>query len=138
VEGIQSTIDRSKAYIDAGADMIFPEGLASVEEFDHVAQELKKHKSDVFLLANMTEFGKTPIINISDFSKMGYSCVIYPVSTLRIAMQAVDKFLADLQDKGDVNNSLDKMLTRKELYDLLRYKPGVEWIYPSPKTPPKL
>jgi len=107
--------------------MIFPEGLASLEEFAHVADELKKHNKDIFLLANMTEFGKTPIINITDFSKMGYSCVIYPVSTLRIAMQAVDRFLGDLQATGDVNNTLDKMLTRKELYGLLNYTPGEEW-----------
>ena len=93
VEGIQATIDRSKAYIDAGADMIFPEGLTSLEEFVHVAQELKKHKADVFLLANMTEFGKTPIINIQEFEKAGYSCVIYPVSTLRVAMKAVELLL---------------------------------------------
>ena len=97
VEGIQATIDRSKAYIDSGADMIFPEGLATLDEFNHVATELRKHKSDVFLLANMTEFGKTEIINFDDFQKIGYSCVIYPVSTMRVAMQAVDKFLGDLK-----------------------------------------
>lgn len=83
----------------------------------------------------MTEFGKTPIINIKDFEKIGYSCVIYPVSTLRIAMQAVDNFLGDLKKEGDVNNTLDKMLTRKELYNLLNYTSGEEWIYPSPKAP---
>ena len=66
--------------------MIFPEGLSSLEEFSHVSNELKKHKNDVFLLANMTEFGKTPIIKFEDFEKAGYSCVIYPVSTLRVAM----------------------------------------------------
>jgi len=84
--------------------MIFPEGLASIEEFELVARELKKHKPEVFLLANMTEFGKTPIINFKDFERLGYSCVIYPVSTLRIAMQAVDKFLTDLKDNGDVSS----------------------------------
>ena len=89
VEGIESTISRSIAYINAGADMIFPEGLSDIDEFALVAQELKKHKSDVFLLANMTEFGKTPIINFSEFERIGYSCVIYPVSTLRVAMGAV-------------------------------------------------
>jgi len=66
--------------------MIFPEGLTSIEEFELVSRELKNHKKDVFLLANMTEFGKTPIINFNDFEKVGYSCVIYPVSTLRVAM----------------------------------------------------
>jgi methylisocitrate lyase len=67
VEGIESTITRSKHYIDQGADMIFPEGLASLDEFKRVADELKAHKEDVFLLANMTEFGKTPLIHLSDF-----------------------------------------------------------------------
>lgn len=83
---MQSTIDRSKAYMDAGADMIFPEGLASIEEFDKVAKELKRHNSKVYLLANMTEFGKTPIIKLDDFANAGYDCVIYPVTTLRVAM----------------------------------------------------
>ena len=80
--------------------MIFPEGLASLEEFDKVANELRKHKSDVFLLANMTEFGKTPIIGLEDFEKAGYSCVIYPVSALRVAMKAVNEFLSDLKANG--------------------------------------
>ena len=83
----------------------------------------------------MTEFGKTPIINFTDFEKMGYSCVIYPVSTLRVAMKAVDGFLGDLKKNGDVNTQLDKMQTRQELYGLLNYKPGVEWIYPNSKRP---
>ena len=73
--------------------MIFPEGLSSYEEFEQVANELKKYNSGVFLLANMTEFGKTPYIKAEDFEKMGYDCVIYPVSTLRIAMKAIDEFL---------------------------------------------
>lgn len=73
--------------------MIFPEGLQSAEEMDTVAKELKKHNPNIFLLANMTEFGKTPYISRSDFEKMGYNCVIYPVSTLRIASKAVDDFL---------------------------------------------
>ena len=133
VEGLQATIDRSKAYIDAGADMIFPEGLTSLQEFEQVANALRSHKSDIFLLANMTEFGKTPIIPFEDFEKVGYSCVIYPVSTLRVAMQAVNSFLSDLQSTGSAQPQLEKMLTRQELYDLLEYKPGVEWIYPKPK-----
>ena len=89
VEGIESTIRMSIAYIEAGADMIFPEGLENISEFEFVAKELRKHRPEVFLLANMTEFGKTPIINFSEFERVGYSCVIYPVSTLRVAMGAV-------------------------------------------------
>jgi len=115
--------------------MIFPEGLSSLEEFELVARELRKHKNDVFLLANMTEFGKTPIINFSDFAKIGYSCVIYPVSTLRVAMKAVDGFLGDLKASGEVTSQLGNMQTRKELYGLLNYTPGEEWIYPNSKKP---
>ena len=85
----------------------------------------------------MTEFGKTPIINFKDFERLGYSCVIYPVSTLRIAMQAIDKFLSDLKDHGDVSSQLGNMQTRQELYGLLNYKPGVEWIYPNSKESKK-
>ena len=80
--------------------MIFPEGLSSLHEFETVSNELKKHKSDVYLLANMTEFGKTPLISFQDFEKIGYSCVIYPVSTLRVAMKAVNDFLDDLKENG--------------------------------------
>ena len=89
VEGIDAAVSRAKAYIDAGADMIFPEGLATLEEFKFVSSELKSYKPEVFLLANMTEFGKTELIGFEDFARAGYSSVIYPVSTLRVAMQAV-------------------------------------------------
>lgn len=80
--------------------MIFPEGLDTAEEFKVVASELRKHKKDIFLLANMTEFGKTPYIGIDEFKDYGYNCVIYPVSTLRVAMKAVDNFFTDLQKNG--------------------------------------
>ncbi len=80
--------------------MIFPEGLASVEEFKLVADELKSYSKNTLLLANMTEFGKTPYITLNEFSKMGYNCVIYPVSTLRIASRAIDEFLMDLKATG--------------------------------------
>lgn len=133
VDGIESTIERSKKYIDAGADMIFPEGLTSKEEFEQVSKELKDYSPKTYLLANMTEFGKTPIIDFKDFEEIGYNLVIYPVSTLRIAMKAVDKFLSQLKEDGNVSNSLDNMQTRDELYDLVNYKPGEEWIFPNPK-----
>jgi methylisocitrate lyase len=93
--------------------MIFPEGLDTAEEFQIVAKELKNHKSSVFLLANMTEFGKTPYINISTFKDYGYNCVIYPVSTLRVAMKAVDGFFADLKANGVQKGYTDKMQSRK-------------------------
>jgi len=113
--------------------MIFPEGLSSEAEFASFSQEVRKKHPQVFLLANMTEFGKTPYIDIKRFSEYGYNSVIYPVSTLRIAMKAVSLFVDDLVQNGTVENSLKNMQTRKELYELLKYKPGDEWVFPNPK-----
>jgi len=110
--------------------MIFPEGLDTAEEFQIVAKELKNYKSSIFLLANMTEFGKTPYINIGTFKEYGYNCVIYPVSTLRVAMKAVDGFFGDLKTNGVQKDYVDKMQSRKQLYDLLHYTPGKEWHFP--------
>lgn len=112
--------------------MIFPEGLMSEKEFEIVAIELKKYKKDILLLANMTEFGKTPHIPLQKFEQLGYNCVIYPVSTLRIAVKAVGEFLDELKEKGDTKNQLIKMQTREELYKTLEYTPGVEWYFPNP------
>ena len=131
VYGLEETIKRSKAYIDAGADMKFPEGLSSKEEFAQVAKELKSHKKDILLLANMTEFGKTPYLNFKEFEEMGYNCVIYPVSTFRVAMKAVEGFLMELKAEGTAEGQLGLMQTRKELYNSLQYTPGNEWYYPS-------
>lgn len=113
--------------------MIFPEGLNSKEEFERVSKELKEYSPNIFLLANMTEFGTTPIIDFNDFAEIGYDVVIYPVSTLRIAMKAVDIFLEKLKTEGNVSSSLEDMQTRSELYDLVNYTPGKEWIFPCPK-----
>ena len=88
--------------------MIFPEGLASLDEFKLFNDDLRKSHPNVYLLANMTEFGKTPYIPFKMFQEVGYNCVIYPVSTLRIAMKAVDLFLDDLVQSGTVENSLKK------------------------------
>jgi len=82
----------------------------------------------------MTEFGKTPIINFKDFEDAGYDIVIYPVSTLRIAMGAVSEFLEKLKTEGDVNSTIDTMLTWDKLYDLCNYKPSKEWYYPGTKV----
>ena len=115
--------------------MIFPEGLKTVEDFALVAKELKSYsEGKVYLLGNMTEFGKTPYIHISEFEKMGYDVVIYPVSTLRIAMKAVDVFLGELLENGGVEPSLGNMMTRKQLYEKLQYTPGEEWIFPKPTS----
>lgn len=110
VMGLDETIKRSKLYIDAGADMIFPEGLKSEEDFARVAKELKGYgkKGGPFLLANMTEFGKTPYITAERYKELGYHCIIYPVSTLRIANKAIDLFLKDLKAKGHQKDSVEK------------------------------
>ena len=135
VDGVDATIQRSKAYLDAGADMIFPEGLHSEADFARVADEVRSYKSDAFLLANMTEFGKTPIINLSRFAAMGYSCVIWPVTTLRAAMGETARILADLKRDGEVTAFLDRVQTRQELYAALGYTPGQEWSYGSTPQP---
>ncbi len=134
VEGFEPAVARAKAYLEAGAEMIFPEGLASEDEFARFAvalrQAVPEHLRGFYLLANMTEFGKTPIIPLARFAAMGYSCVIYPVSLLRVAMGAVTQALKDLQTTGSVEPFIASMQTRKELYDLVRYTPGVPW--PAP------
>jgi len=130
IAGFDETIRRAKALRDAGADAIFPEALASLSEYERLANEV-----GLPVIANMTEFGKTPLINFNEFERIGYSCVIYPVSTLRVAMGAVAGMLQGLKETGTVEGSLDKMLTRKDLYGLLNYTPGKEWMYPGTKTP---
>lgn len=137
VEGFDAAVQRAKAYVQAGADMIFPEGLTSEEEFAKFAQEMgrgpmaRPGEKAPYLLANMTEFGKTPIIPLARFEKMGYSCVIFPVSLLRIAMGAVAAALEILKQDGSVHRVLDQMQTREELYKLIGYTPGVEWEWPA-------
>ena len=88
--------------------MIFPEGLNSEEEFKLFSKEIRRVHPNVYLLANMTEFGKTPYIDFKKFGEIGYNIVIYPVSTLRIAMKAISDFLDDLSDNGTVEKSLSK------------------------------
>ena len=122
VTGIDDAIDRANQYRAAGADMIFPEGLRSEEEFARFAAE-----SPGLLLANMTEFGKTPDIPAPRFAELGYDLVIYPLSMMRFAMGHVMRGLQTLRDAGTVAPLLDEMQTRAELYDLLAYTPGEEW-----------
>ena len=133
VLGLDETVARSKLFVDAGADMIFPEGLNSEEDFRRVAHELKGYGSrgGPFLLANMTEFGKTPYITLKRFHELGYHCVIYPVSTFRIANKAVENFLRDLKQNGSQANTVTQMQTRKELYSTIKYTPGGEFHFPS-------
>jgi methylisocitrate lyase len=129
VEGFEAAVNRACAYVEAGAEMIFPEGLTSAEEFGTFASKMNERMKDhtPYLLANMTEFGKTPIIGLSQFDAMGYDCVIYPVSMLRVAMKAVSEALASLKATGSVQEVLPRMQTRQELYKLIGYTPGVPW-----------
>ncbi len=117
VEGMKGTIERAKRYRDAGADVIFPEALETPEEFSLFSKAIP----DLPLLANMTDFGKTPYLSVEEFKQLGYKIVIFPVSTMRIAMKAVEEFLQELKRKGTQKESLQKMQTRKELYDLVEY-----------------
>ena len=128
VVGLDMTISRCQYYIDAGASMVFPEGLKTLQEFEKVAAKLRNHQPQILLLANMTEFGVSELVNFKDLKGIGYNCVIYPVSTLRIALKAVDLFLADLSRSGI--QQTDRMLTRSELYaQILNYNPDDEWKY---------
>ncbi|MEP3278748.1 MAG: methylisocitrate lyase [Stappiaceae bacterium] len=117
VEGLDKAIDRMKAYVDAGADMLFPEAMKSEQEFEAVRAAI-----NVPLLANMTEFGKSRLLNKSELEALGFNLVIYPVTTLRLAMGEVDRGLDAILRDGDQNGILDRMQHRRDLYDLLRYE----------------
>ena len=117
VEGIDKMIDRCKAYVDVGAEIIFPEALSDEKEFEKVRNSL-----DCYLLANMTEFGKSKLLNFKDLENLGYNIVIYPVTTQRLAMKSVEDGLRAIFADGHQNNLLDKMQTRKRLYDLVEYE----------------
>ena len=116
-EGIDKAIDRAKAYVDAGADMIFPEALHTHTEFAQFRKAIT-----VPILANMTEFGKSELLNIKDFEELGVNLVIYPVTSLRLAMRAVELGLQSIKQEGDQKSQLAAMQHRKELYDLLGYE----------------
>ncbi len=117
VEGIDSMIDRCKAYVDAGAEVIFPEALKDEKEFELVRKSL-----GCYLLANMTEFGKSKLLNYKQLENLGYNIVIYPVSTQRLAMKNVEDGLRAIFADGHQNNIIDKMQSRKRLYDLVEYE----------------
>jgi methylisocitrate lyase len=116
VTGFDDAVARAKAYRDAGADAIFPEALEGEAEFAAFAQAVPAP-----LLANMTEFGKGPLLDVATLSAMGYRMVLYPVTALRAALRAAQAALADILAKGHQRDRLPHMLTRAELYDLLDY-----------------
>lgn len=117
VTGYDDAVRRAHLYLQAGADGIFPEALESREEFECFAKDV-----DTILLANMTEFGKTPYLTADEFGAIGYNLVIFPVSLQRIAMKATQEALRVLRAERSTKSLLDNMQTRAELYDLLGYK----------------
>jgi methylisocitrate lyase len=118
VEDFDRAVERAGEYLAAGADAIFPEALQSADEFRDFAKEIA-----VPLLANMTEFGKSPLLSVKDLSDFGYRMVIFPQSAFRVSMKASEEFLRALKKAGTQSNWLEKMQTRQDLYDLLDYDP---------------
>ena len=116
-EGLDGAVARARLYLDAGADAIFPEALVTAEMFRDFAEALPGVK----LLANMTEFGRTPFFTAAEFEEMGYSMVIWPVSSLRVANKAQERLFASIRRDGGTQNMLDQMQTRAELYSAIGY-----------------
>ena len=116
VEGFDATVARARQYVAAGADVIFPEALESREEFAAFGRALGAP-----LLANLTEFGRTPTLEPTELETLGYRLAIYPASALRVALYAMRDFLADLRRPGAQADWLGRMLTRQELYELIDY-----------------
>ena len=122
VEGMHAAIQRACAYAEAGADALFPEALESEEEFDRFAREIAGAGLHVPLIANMTEFGKSPYLDVARFERLGYRGVLFPVTLLRVALRAIEQLLAEMRKAGSQRDSLQSMMTRAELYELLRYE----------------
>jgi methylisocitrate lyase len=116
VSGFDDAVRRAKLYLKAGADAIFPEALEGEAEFQAFAEAVKAP-----LVANMTEFGKSPILDLATLGKLGYRMVLYPVTAFRAAMRAVEENLQEIRAKGHQRDRIPRMLTRAELYDLLGY-----------------
>ena len=118
VENFAKAVERAQSYVAAGAEAIFPEALQTEQEFRDFAKEVKAP-----LLANMTEFGKTPLLSLGQLAQLGYRMVIYPQTAFRVSMFAAAQMLRDLKKSGTQADWIDRMQTRQELYDLLGYDP---------------
>ncbi len=116
VEGFDAAVERARAYVDAGADMIFPEALESADEFAAFARAVPAP-----LIANMTEFGRGPLLDFADLAAMGYRAVLYPLTAFRAAMKAAETTLRTLREVGTQRGEIEQMQSRAELYDLLGY-----------------
>lgn len=121
LENFDGAVKRAQAYVAAGANAIFPEALQTKAEFRDFAQEVK-----VPLLANMTEFGKSPSLGVEELGELGYRMVIFPQSAFRVSMKATEEFFRSLKEAGSAEGWLDRMQTRKELYQTLDYDPSAE------------
>jgi len=115
-DGLDAAIERAKHYVDAGADWVFPEALADREEFERFSREVR-----VPLVANMTEFGKSPLLPLDDLSELGYAAALFPVTLLRLAMHTIGDALETIHEQGSQSTMIDRMQTRQQLYDLLGY-----------------
>jgi methylisocitrate lyase len=121
VENFTGAVERANSYVAAGADAIFPEALQSPDEFRDFAREVKAP-----LLANMTEFGKSPSLSVPELAELGYRMVIFPQSAFRVSMKTTQEFFRALKSAGTPNDWLSRMQTRKELYETLNYDPAAE------------
>ncbi|MFP3318181.1 MAG: methylisocitrate lyase [Thermoplasmata archaeon] len=116
VEGLEDAIRRANLYLEAGADMIFPEALETREEFGKFSKEVKAP-----LLANMTEFGKSPLLSASDLENLGYRIVIFPLTVFRASLLTAENVYREIFEKGTQSGILEKLMTRKRFYDLIGY-----------------
>ena len=116
VEGFDSAVERGHRYLAAGADALFPEALESREEFGHFAE-----LAEAPLLANMTEFGKSPALSVAELAELGYRMVIFPMTAFRVMMKAVEEVLREIGSRGTPAAFLERMQSRQELYELLDY-----------------
>jgi len=119
VEGFDKAVERAEKYLEAGADVIFPEALETEEEFAEFARQIRGP-----LLANMTEFGKSPLVDVKKLARMGYRLAIFPQTAFRVAMKAEETALRELKKLGTQKSLVKKMQTRGELYELLGYNPA--------------
>jgi methylisocitrate lyase len=121
VNGLDDLLSRLHAYQEAGADWLFPEALPARDEFMHIGREFA---GGPLLLANMTEFGRSPLVSIPDLARYGFGAVLYPVTLMRLAMKAMEAGLAVIADEGTQESLLDLMQSREELYEMLGYDPA--------------
>jgi len=118
VEGFAAAVERARAYLDAGADAIFPEALETAREFREFARQVRAP-----LMANMTEFGKSPLLSVRQLAAAGYRMVLFPLTAFRVSMRAAEECLRDLSRRGTQRSWTGRMQTRAELYELLGYDP---------------